>query len=246
MNTEMTIDEIQALDETTVRAMAIEALEIKGHNVYLADLGKWFGYSALVFADGRHIYHANDYALHHPNKDNAELREWYIESMKRKLFTEDEIKTPSNDYGERQAKEHYLHNYYPMRREYQSVFRSSDDDVADWFKSDKESAVHSAIAFAYFRPEDRAFVEHLNELYKAFTACNNPLRDYERAKDAFKYEMFNHEYPINWQGDFDVISCFTSVKYRGDGTEIDQTGWTDEIKRAYCDAAREVRAAFNN
>ena len=240
----MNIHEIEALDENAVKAMAKEAIEIKGHTVYLADLGGYFGYSALVFAEGRHIYHANDYALHHDNKDGAELRKWYIETMAEKLFTEDEIKKPSNDYGERQAKEHYLRNYYPMRRDHQSIF-CIVDEVAEWYKRDKESAIFSNIAFAYFKPEDRAFVEHLNELYEAFTACNNPLRDYEHAKAAFVYEMRNHEYPINWQGDFDVISCFAKVAYKSDGTEIDHTGWTDEIKRAYRDAAREVNKSWN-
>lgn len=241
----MTISEIESLDENAVKAMAIEALEIKGHTVYLADLGQRFGYSALVFAEGRHIYHANDYALHHARMNDGELRDWYVRTLNKKLFTENELRTPCKNYSERQAKEHFIRNYYPQRREYQTIFGSSED-AADWYKSDKESAVYSSVAFAFFRPTDAAFVAHLEGLYKAFVDCNNPLRDYEHAKDAFKYEMFNHEYPINWQGDYDVISCFTSVKYKGDGSEIDQTGWTDEIKRAYCDAAREVRKAFND
>lgn len=241
----MTISEIEALDETTVKAMAKETIEIKGHTVYFADLGEYFGYSALVFADGRHIYHANDYALHHNGKTREELREWYVKTMNEKLFTEDELRTPCKDYSERQAKEHYIRNYYPMRREHQTIY-CKPEEAKEWYKRDREHAVYSDIAFAYFKPADSAFVAHLEGLYRAFVDCNDPLRDYERAKDAFKHEMFNHEYPINWQGDYDVISCFTSVKYRGDGKEIDQTGWTDEIKRAYCDAAREVRAAFNN
>lgn len=236
----MTIDEIEALDESTVKAMATETVEIKGHTVYFADLGEYFGYSALVFADGRHIYHANDYALHHSGKTREELRKWYVDTMNGKLFTEDELRTPSDDYSERQAKERYLHNYYPMRREYQTIF-CSDKDVAEWYKRDKASAVFSPIAFGYFKRSDAVFAAHLEELYKAFVACNNPLRDYKHAKSAFKYEMHNHEYPINWQGDWDVISCFAKVEYKGDGTEIEQTGWTDEIKRAYHDAAAEVK-----
>lgn len=235
----MAIDEIEALDENSVKAMAIEAVGIKGHTVYLADLGEYFGYSALVFADGRHIYHANDYALHHSGKTRKELRKWYVDTMNGKLFTEDELRTPSDDYSERKAKECYIRNYYPMRREYQTIF-SSEKDVAEWYKRDKESAIYSGVAFAYFKPSDAVFAAHLGELYRAFVACNDPLRDYEHAKSAFKYEMHNHEYPINWQGDWDVISCFARVKYKGDGTEIDQTGWTDEIKRAYRDAAAEV------
>ena len=236
----MTIDEIEALDEKTVKAMALEAIEVKGHTVYFADLGEYFGYSALVFADGRHIYHANDYALHHKGKTREELRKWYIETMNGKLFTEEELRTPSDDYAERWNKEHYIHNYYPMKREHQTIF-CSEKDAAEWYKRDKESAVFSPIAFAYFKPQDAAFAAHLKGLYKAFVACNDPLRDYEHAKSAFKYEMHNHEYPINWQGDWDVINCFTKVEYKGDGTELDQTGWMDEIKRAYRDAAAEVR-----
>lgn len=242
----MTISEIQSLDENSVRSMAKEAIEIKGHTVYLADLDEYFGFSALVFADGRHIYHANDYAVHHWDmKDDAQaLRECYVKTMNRKLFTEEELRTPSDKYSEREAKERYLHNYYPMKREHQTMFCICNE-AAEWFKRDKESAIFSNIAFAYFKPEDRKFVEHLHELYGAFKACNNPLRDYQHAKEAFEHEMWNHEYAINWQRDYDVISCFARVAYKGDGTEIDQTGWTDEIKRAYHDAANHVLKKWN-
>lgn len=242
----MTIGEIQSIDENQVKAMSKEAIKIKGHTVYLVDLGRYFGYSALVFSDGRHIYHANDYALHHGDmKDDAKaLRDWYVKTMNCKLFKEDELRTPSYDYSELKAKEHYLHNYYPMKREYQTVF-CSFKEAAEWYKRDKDSAIFSSIAFAYFKPEDAAFVAHLDELYKAFKACNDPLRDYAHARDAFEYEMWNHEYAINLQGDYDVISCFANVSYKGDGTELDQTGWTEEIKRAYHDAANHVLKKSN-
>ncbi len=48
----MNIREIEALDENAAKAMAKEAVEVKGHTMYLVDLGGYFGYSALVFADG--------------------------------------------------------------------------------------------------------------------------------------------------------------------------------------------------
>lgn len=239
----MRIDEIEALDENQVKEMAKESIEIKGHTVYFVYLGRYFGYSALVFADGRHIYHANDYELHHSTMEGNEelLREWYVSTMKNKLFTEDEMRTSSDDYYERTAKEYYIRNYYPMRREYQSVFWGGDK-ARDWYQKEKTSAVFSKLAFAYFKKEDRPFVEHMNELYKAFNECNNPLRDFDHAKKAFKAEMFNHEYAINSQGDWDVINCFCPVEYRGDGTELEQTGWSEEIKKAYRDAAKEVLA----
>jgi hypothetical protein len=179
------------------------------------------------------------------NGNEELLREWYVSTMKDKLFTEDELRTPSDDYYERTAKEHYIRNYYPMRRDYQSVFRSGDD-LKEWYKEDKESSVFSKIAFAYFKKEDREFVDHMTDLFNAFTECNNPLRDYENAKKAFRAEMFNHEYAINSQGDWDVIECFCPVRYKGDGTELEQTGWSEEIKRAYRDAAKEVLAQQEN
>ena len=34
------------------------------------------------------------------------------------------------------------------------------------------------------------------------------LSDMDIAEAAFLYEMDNHEYAINWDGDYDVLSCF--------------------------------------
>lgn len=34
------------------------------------------------------------------------------------------------------------------------------------------------------------------------------LKDEEAAEGAFLYEMDNHEYAINWDGDADVLACF--------------------------------------
>lgn len=33
------------------------------------------------------------------------------------------------------------------------------------------------------------------------------------ALEAFEYEMMNHEYPINWEGDYDVASCFGRCEF---------------------------------
>ena len=63
-----TIREIESIDQATASAMAQGHEIIKDHDVYFVDFGGYFGYSALVFAEGRHIYHANDYALHHRGK----------------------------------------------------------------------------------------------------------------------------------------------------------------------------------
>ncbi|MBR6859841.1 MAG: hypothetical protein IKM73_00780, partial [Acidaminococcaceae bacterium] len=59
------IQEIESVTEEQARDSALETLSIKGHTIYLVDFGGTFGYSCLVFCNGRHIYYANDYQLHH-------------------------------------------------------------------------------------------------------------------------------------------------------------------------------------
>lgn len=71
------------------------------------------------------------------------------------------------------------------------------------------------------------------------------LGDYEWAKGAFLYEMGNHEYHINWQGDWDVMHCFTDIEYRDEDAEgyLKRLDWADDTKRAYRDARREYYKA---
>lgn len=242
----MNIHEIEAMNEEQVKAMAIESIDVKGHTVYFADLGEYFGYSALVFADGRHIYHANDYELHHHNKETREeLHDWYVMAMNNTLFTEDELRETSEEFDELQRKRHYLINYYSMRRDHISIFHFGKRDPEE--EEEIKRRRFSGVGYAYYADFD--FVDHMAELEAALEAANDPLRDYEHAKSAFKYEMFNHEYAINLQGDWDVIKCFCNVEYDGGcegfhGGELEQAPWSEEVKRAYRDAAREVMKAY--
>lgn len=68
------------------------------------------------------------------------------------------------------------------------------------------------------------------------------------AGGAFLYEIGNHEYMINWQADYDVCSCFGSVKYEEGKSYHDylnELGYTDKavheayqqaVKQHYCEA----------
>lgn len=50
-------------------------------------------------------------------------------------------------------------------------------------------------------------------IIKAYCEKKDPLPELMKnekfAEDAFRYEMDNHEYAINWQGDWDVVNVFT-------------------------------------
>lgn len=73
------------------------------------------------------------------------------------------------------------------------------------------------------------------------------MQNYDFAKDAIYYEMCNHEYAINWQADFDVMSCFGNIEYTDSSDELeqyfDQLKWSNDQRRAYLDARREYYKA---
>ncbi|MBU5669480.1 hypothetical protein KQI68_06465 [Peptoniphilus sp. MSJ-1] len=64
------------------------------------------------------------------------------------------------------------------------------------------------------------------------------MKDFDFAKDAFYYEMGNHEYEINtYQGNYDVLSCFFDVEYEDDDYDYSlyfkQLNLNDSTKNAY-------------
>lgn len=76
------------------------------------------------------------------------------------------------------------------------------------------------------------------------------MNDPKFAEDAFYYEMGNHEYHINWQGDWDVTNCFGSAEYEegaGGLTYLKRMGYPIEVLQAYERArARFLRDAGEN
>lgn len=68
--------------------------------------------------------------------------------------------------------------------------------------------------------------------------------DKEFCREAFEYEMWNHEYPINWEGDYDVCSCFGHVEFDECKEAFDyltELGFTAGVIKIYLDAASHVR-----
>ncbi len=84
----------------------------------------------------------------------------------------------------------------------------------------------SPIIKAYFEKEDE-----LPEL----------MKDHDFAVSAFRYEMDNHEYAINYyQGDWEVCGCFVKTKWGEDKTYVEylsEAGHSDWIP-AYQEARR--------
>lgn len=115
------------------------------------------------------------------------------------------------------------------------------DDIGLSLKDMKGDKLIRMGAGAFCLKSDLDYV--LSELHAVDDAKREFIEDYEHAYDAFFYEMGNHEYHINWQGDWDVLSCFgldDDVCEYEDGKDADEymdaMGLSLVTKAAYHDA----------
>ena len=240
-------DEIRALSEVDAARLAIETMEIKDFNVYFIDFGTLRGYSYLVFKNGHQITddfgNLHDYIL--KEKGLAGLRQWYIDRLNAKLFTEEEIAEPLKNYDDYQQKSYFLHNYYAKQENYVSmfrIFRNEEDEKA--FDKEVKDMIFNRVGFCYMDKSLKYFVDkHVALLDKLNAQKENVADNYDYQKSAFLYEMYNHEYAINLQADWDVLSVFGTVSYEDTLSDInkcfDALKFTKTQRMAYMDARAE-------
>jgi len=241
-----TIKDIEAMTETDAAAIALEVMDIKGHTVYMVDFGGYFGFSGLVFKNGHHIHYANDYELHHKwrNATKEQLRDVYLQKMRNILFTPEEIVAPLADYLEYNRKFRYLRDYYGMQEDYISAFYigGTKQENKEW--EEKISGMtFDPVNCAYY--SNAEFVREHIAIFKRLEAAQDAMSDnFDYWKSAFKYEMANHEYAINWQADYDTLSAFGNIHYQSSVDEkvehyFDELQFTDTQRKAYWAARRE-------
>lgn len=243
---EWNIKMIEGICESTAKTLAEEKMEIKGHDIYFVDFGGYFGYSMLVYLNGEYIHYANDYELHHAyivkEKGKAGLREYFIEQAKRKLFTEEEFAEPIKTYDEYNAKRYYIHNYYPMQKVRESIFAiNPTDEEKRAFKERTKDWTYNPVGFCYM--PDAEFVARNVELAEQLEkAKEDTLNNFDYWKSAFLYEMYNHEYGINWEADYSTLSAFGNIGWHEDdiATYFKELGFNETQKAAY----RAARAQY--
>lgn len=200
MKKNLNITEIEALSRVEVEKYAIEKICIKEFNIYLVDLGSYFGYSALVFKDSHHIYFANLYGANQIYDDHIQLREKYINSLNNMLFLDDEL-TSATSYDDHEKKANFIRNYMPQEYEYLTIFciKNYQGEDLEKYKSGKYT-YYSDIAFAYFKDtsyQDRA-EPLIKKLRKSYTDIMEDLKEF---KKAVKKELHNYEACITYEYD---------------------------------------------
>lgn len=120
--------------------------------------------------------------------------------------------------------------------------------------TDKVYAIRGTNGCFYFRKD----ADVIRDYFSKPDELSELLKDYDFCEDAVYYEMCNHEYGINWQADWDVMSCFGNVEYYDrtsrechDVGELtyyfNQLGWNDAQRRAYAAArSRYMKQAIKN
>lgn len=193
---EFNIDTIQALTIEEARELAQETMEIKEHECIFIDFEGYFGYSVLVFKNGKHIYYADDFELHHSyivkESGKAALKQWYIDALNRKLFTDAELMEEVTSYDEYEKKNYFLRNYYIMRYDYVSIFGIGAEAKKAFEEARKTYTVYNPISFCYVADENIVNIqsEILKHLEKAFEELKQNEATF---KEMVSRELANHE-----------------------------------------------------
>ena len=195
---DMGITEIENLTYEEAKENALEELTIKDHDCFIMDFGGYFGYSILVFKNKKHIYHANDYELHHhwlvKEKGYEELRRCYIEELKNKLFTDAEMMEEPTSYDEYEKKNHFLRNYHIMRYDHESIFFIGTDAEREERKKriERNYPYYNPVSFCYVAEPEIINIQkkYLEILQNAYERLQNNL---EVFREMVRKELANHE-----------------------------------------------------
>ena len=144
----------------------------------------------LVFKNNHHISYANDYQLHHSRKTIEELKEWYVETLNNKLFTELELMEGVQNYEEYKKKSYFVRNLWIMQFDYISAFYIGKPDKQ--LEEAKEKMLFCSTCFCYVSDKNivvRAynFINHIEETFSKVKEVEEVFRQ------MLSIELANHE-----------------------------------------------------
>jgi len=103
-------------------------------------------------------------------------------------------------------------------------------------EQDTDKVISLGIAGGFFLKKDRPIID---AYFQKKDVLPELMKDRDFAIEAFRYEMGNHEYFINWQADWDVCSCFGSCEYdesKTGGDYLREEGYPEEVVEWYYEA----------
>lgn len=194
--TNWNITSIENITYEEAQKNALETMKIKDHDCFFVDFGGRFGYSILVFRNGKHIRYANDYELHYEYKVEHEgkkaLRQYYIDTMNNKLFTDAELLQNIASYDEYKRKDYFLRNYWIMQFDRLSIFGIGDKAQKEFDEAKSNFPFYNPVSFCYVADAEivgksKMFSEHLEKAYAELKT------DDEAFRDMVSRELANHE-----------------------------------------------------
>lgn len=193
---DMTISEIERLTYKEAKENAIEVIKIKEHDCVFINFEGYFGYSVLVFKNGKHIYYANDYQLHHSytvkERGLDGLRDYYIAQMNRKLYTNEELLEEIESYDEYDKKSYFLRNYWIMQYDYLSIFRFGREQEMKFEKAKKYYPYSNPVSFCYVK--DESIVEEQLKYHVHISSQYEKLKNnISTFREMISKELANHE-----------------------------------------------------
>ena len=190
------ITSIENITYAEAQENVLETMTIKDYDCFFVDFGDYFGYSVLVFRNGKHIHYANDYELHHEYTAKQEgkeaLRQYYIDAMNGKLFTDGELLQGVTSYDEYKRKDYFLRNYWIMQFDSLSIFGIGDKAQKEFDEAKSNFPFYNPISFCYVADAEiveksKMFSEHLEKAYAELKT------DDEAFRDMVSRELANHE-----------------------------------------------------
>lgn len=247
--------DIENLTEKEANKICLVKKEIKEHQVYFIDFGGYFGFSAVVFKNNHNIKHAHLYQLHYKYSYNTitKLYKRYIEILNNKLYTDEELtdKNSIKTYDDITRRRDYLHNLYGLRYDYISCFnyfKTKEEEEA--YDNKIKDMILNPVCFGYMSKDLKPIIKKMLSLHDELLEIENNLKqDYQYLYEAFKYEMFNHEYCYNaYQANWDVLSAlYGEIEYNNEDDRTlyyKQLNFNDIQIKAYEDARRYVIEHF--
>lgn len=232
----MTINEIYNLSYKDAVKQGSAVMVIKGHNCVLVDFKDYFGYSMLVFNNGRHIYYADDFELDHrktaKEKGQEGLKAYYIRALNRRLFTDEELMGEIKSYDEYCRKDYFLRNYWIQRYDHKSAIVCGERSKTALRKARSKLPYYNPVSLCYVADKEIVgmsikFQDHLMQEYRKLQKSEEGFRE------MIRYELENHEA---------CITCEYGDALYALGLEFDRLeGWQqkivkDELRYQICKA----------